>query len=156
MATIAIRAVREASEYPQLVEIWRSSVAATHDFLAESDRVDIEQRLVSDYFPQVSLLVAERDGRPVGFAGVVEGSLEMLFVKADMRGTGMGSALLEHAMDEFGVRSLDVNEQNSQAVEFYRHQGFEVVGRSEVDDQGRPYPLLHMRVPAVRADARRR
>ena len=38
----------------------------------------------------------------------------------------------------------DVNEQNVQAVGFYRHMGFVVVGRSPTDDAGRPYPLLHM------------
>jgi putative acetyltransferase len=39
---------------------------------------------------------------------------------------------------------VDVNEQNEQALGFYRHLGFEVVGRSPLDGQGKPYPLLHM------------
>jgi putative acetyltransferase len=37
-----------------------------------------------------------------------------------------------------------VNEQNEQAVGFYRRMGFEVVGRSPDDSMGKPYPLLHM------------
>ena len=41
--------------------------------------------------------------------------------------------------------TVDVNEQNHGAVGFYRHIGFEVTGRSDLDDQGRPYPLLHLR-----------
>ena len=45
---------------------------------------------------------------------------------------------------------LDVNEQNEQALGFYLHMGLEVVGRSERDDFGKPYPLLHMRVTAER------
>jgi putative acetyltransferase len=40
---------------------------------------------------------------------------------------------------------VDVNEQNDGAIGFYGHLGFEVTGRSEFDDQGRPYPLLHLR-----------
>ena len=43
-------------------------------------------------------------------------------------------------------RTLDVNEQNPQAVGFYEHEGFVVAGRSPVDDAGRPFPLLHMRL----------
>jgi putative acetyltransferase len=42
---------------------------------------------------------------------------------------------------------VNVNEQNAQAVGFYSRSGFVVVGRSELDDAGRPYPLLHMSKP---------
>ena len=41
---------------------------------------------------------------------------------------------------------MDVNEQNVSAAGFYAHRGFEVVGRSETDEAGRPYPLLHLRL----------
>jgi len=126
------------------VAIWRSAVDATHDFLLDTDRDAIEAQLASDYFPAVSLWVAARDGRPVGFSGVVGTSLEMLFVAAEERGSGVGSALLAHAVDNLGVTTVDVNEQNEQAVGFYAHRGFEVVSRSETDEAGRPYPLLHL------------
>jgi putative acetyltransferase len=43
--------------------------------------------------------------------------------------------------------TTDVNEQNAQAVDFYEHLGFERTGRSEMDNQGRPYPLIHLRLP---------
>jgi ribosomal protein S18 acetylase RimI-like enzyme len=60
--------------------------------------------------------------------------------------------LLDHAVSVFGATSLDVNEQNLQAVGFYRHMGFEIVGRSELDGAGKPYPLLHMRRSGLVAD----
>jgi putative acetyltransferase len=44
-----------------------------------------------------------------------------------------------------GATQLDVNEQNEQAVGFYRRLGFEVVGRSAEDGLGQPFPLLHMK-----------
>jgi putative acetyltransferase len=44
-----------------------------------------------------------------------------------------------------GATKVDVNEQNDQAVGFYRHMGFEVTGRSAVDDLGQPFPVLHMK-----------
>ena len=90
-------------------------------------------------------LIAARDvrGRIDGFAGVAGDMLEMLFVHARARGRGIGRALLLRAVDA-GVTRLDVNEQNPDGLGFYRHMGFEVVGRSPVDGQGRPFPLLHM------------
>ncbi len=148
---ISIRSALGPEEYPRLVAVWRSAVDATHDFLAAEHREEIESHLASDYFPQVALFVAVRGGVPVGFAGVAEGNLEMLFVDAAARGTGVGSALLSFVIAGHGVRTVDVNEQNAQAVGFYRSRGFRVTCRSELDDQGRPYPLVHMAVPGAAA-----
>ena len=47
-------------------------------------------------------------------------------------------------IDVDGARAVDVNEQNPQALAFYKRQGFRIVGRSAQDGQGMPYPLLHM------------
>jgi putative acetyltransferase len=71
----------------------------------------------------------------------------MLFLDPPVRGQGGGKLLLDHAVRVFGGTSLDVNEQNPQAVGFYLHQGFEVIGRSPLDGLGKPYPLLHLALP---------
>lgn len=144
LTAVRIRDCVGPAEYPRLVAIWRSAVDATHDFLAEADRAAIESQLADNYFPGVRLTVAEIDGDPVGFAGTAGENLEMLFVHADARGHGVGTALLDHAIAEPQVHLVDVNEQNEQAVGFYVRRGFVVTGRSERDDAGRPYPLLHM------------
>lgn len=39
---------------------------------------------------------------------------------------------------------VDVNEQNEQAAGFYRHMGFVVKHRSALDEQGNPFPVLHL------------
>ena len=55
---------------------------------------------------------------------------------------------MEHAQAlRGGDLTVDVNEQNPAAVGFYEAVGFAVVGRSPLDDAGRPFPLLHMRRP---------
>ena len=43
------------------------------------------------------------------------------------------------------MERLTVNEQNPQAKGFYEHMGFHVYKRTELDEQGNPYPLLYMR-----------
>lgn len=144
LTAVRIRDAVGSAEYPRLVAIWRSAVDATHGFLADADRADFEGQLIGVHFAAVRLTVAEIDGVPVGFAGTAGERLEMLFVHADARGRGVGSALLRHAIAEQGIRVVDVNEQNEQAIEFYLRRGFVVTGRSELDEAGRPYPLLQM------------
>lgn len=72
----------------------------------------------------------------------------MLFISPAYRGKGVGVALLDLTVRELGVTDVDVNEQNAQARGFYEHEGFEVIGRSETDKQGEPFPILHMRLKA--------
>lgn len=152
-SSLTIRDCLGVNEYPRLVEIWRSAVRATHDFLSEDDFLEIESHLVPAYFPAVKLLVAERDGTAVGFAGVAEQNLEMLFVHDAERGGGVGTALLNAAIEKFKVQRVDVNEQNPGAHGFYLSKGFTVIGRSEVDGAGKPYPILHMQLDKSARDS---
>jgi putative acetyltransferase len=55
---------------------------------------------------------------------------------------------VDHARALHGELTVDVNEQNAAAVAFYQACGFVNEGRSELDESGRPYPLLHMRLAA--------
>ena len=59
--------------------------------------------------------------------------------------------LVEHARATRGELTVDVNEQNTGAVDFYAACGFVVEGRSELDGTGRPYPLLRMRLARAAA-----
>lgn len=127
-----------------VVALWRASVEATHTFLTPPE-IDAIEAYVPDAIRAVPLLEVAMagDGHPVGFAGIDGDMLEMLFVAPDLRGTGVGSLLLDRAFVQ-GARRVDVNEQNPQARGFYERKGFRVIGRSELDDQGAPYPILHM------------
>ena len=129
-----------------LAGIWRASVRATHDFLSESDYRDIDTLVAEHYLPATRVWVAlDEAGRARGFLGLSGAHVDALFIDPVSRGQGVGRRLLAHAESRAGRLTVDVNEQNLQAVGFYRHMGFEVAGRSPTDDAGRPYPLLHMR-----------
>jgi putative acetyltransferase len=132
-------------DYVELLAVWEASVRATHDFLREEDIESLKPLILNEYFRGVRLrCVRSRAGGIMGFSGVAEGKLEMLFIGPENRGRGIGAALCRHAVRELGVEAVDVNEQNPQAVGFYEHMGFKVVGRSALDGQGNPFPLLHM------------
>ncbi len=78
--------------------------------------------------------------------GIEGQKLEMLFVTAEKRGKGIGKKLIEYGIKNFSINELTVNEQNPQAKGFYEHLGFQVYKKSETDEQGKPYPILYMRL----------
>ncbi|MBE7734178.1 acetyltransferase [Devosia faecipullorum] len=129
----------------RVLDIWRSAVDATHDFLAREDRVAIEAEVVS-FFPHVNFVLASDEADvPQGFMFLHDGHLEALFVAPEKHGLGIGKLLIGSALRDNPGLTTDVNEQNQSALGFYEHQGFERTGRSPVDGQGRPYPLIHLR-----------
>lgn len=131
----------------ELLEIWEASVRATHLFLS-----DAEVNQIKEYVPQAlggveHLMIARDDSsRAIGFMGTENGRLEMLFLSPTDRGKGMGRALVQYGILNYGVREVTVNEQNPQAVLFYRHLGFETYKRTDHDEEGNPYPLLYMKL----------
>jgi len=144
-----IRKARK-EELVDLIEIWRRSVRATHDFLSEADFRAIEKDVAEKYLPCAALWVAVgQDDAPLAFMGLEATHIDGLFVDPDERGKGLGAHLVAHARKIGGEGlTLDVNEQNGQALGFYRRMGFQVTGRSPRDGDGRPYPLLHMTLQA--------
>jgi putative acetyltransferase len=82
---------------------------------------------------------------PVAFLGGSGREIESLFVDPSAHGRGVGRLLTE-AFDATGEGELrvEVNEQNHGARAFYERLGFRVIGRSPLDGQGRPYPLLQL------------
>ncbi|WP_299157735.1 GNAT family N-acetyltransferase [uncultured Tenacibaculum sp.] len=133
------------NEYQEVVNVWESSVRATHDFLKEEDIQYFKPLILNTYLDAVELRCIRNNQKEIiGFLGVAEQSLEMLFIHPEYRGRKIGKTLLEYSIHNLNVTKVDVNEQNEQAVGFYKHYKFEIIGRSELDATGKPYPTLHM------------
>ena len=131
-------------EYQMIVSLWEASVRATHHFLPESDIEYFRPLILNQFLDAVDLWgLYENDGL-LGFLGVHDQKVEMLFIHPHAMGKGFGKLLLLHPIHELRADKVDVNEQNPDAVAFYRHMGFEVVNRSPLDGLGKPYPILHM------------
>ncbi|NYZ64407.1 acetyltransferase [Endozoicomonas sp. SM1973] len=138
----------DKTEYIEIVNVWEVSVRATHDFLTEADIQFFKPKILNEYLKAVEHLWCAKSskGQIIGFVGVAEDNIEMLFISPESRGNGVGKLLTSYAVEQLGANKVDVNEQNTQAVGFYERLGFKVVNRSEVDGLGKPYPLLHMQL----------
>ena len=137
---------RNSELIENLLDVWENSVKATHLFLSDDEINNIRQ-----YVPQALkgvpvLVIAENEnGNLVGFMGIADKMLEMLFILNECRGQGIGKQLLQYGIENYLINELAVNEQNPLAKGFYEHLGFEVYKRTETDEQGNPYPLWYMK-----------
>ena len=131
----------------KLLKIWGNSVRATHNFLSNE-----EIEIIKYYVPQAinavqHLFIVENDNNEIiAFCGTENSRLEMIFIVSSERGKGVGKTILEYIVKNYNISEVTVNEQNTQAVGFYKHIGFESYKRSDLDEQGNPYPLLYMKL----------
>jgi putative acetyltransferase len=137
------------TDHDVLVGIWLRSVRSTHTFLSEEDIQSFlpatRDYLTSDE-PELWILCSD-SGAVMGFMGMAGSEIAALFFAPEFRGRGGGRQLVRHAQELRGELIVAVNEQNVAAHGFYEACGFVVEGRSDLDDAGRPFPLLHMRLP---------
>ena len=131
----------------EILDTWESAVRATHNFLSEEDIISIKPQVIEGA-KYVSKLLCVRDKKDIikAFMGIHDSKIEMLFVSNDSRGKGIGKKLVNHAIEVLNINYVDVNEQNPQAVGFYKHMGFQIFERSEFDEQGNQFPILHMKL----------
>jgi len=132
----AIRTIARDSwevDYPEILSRETVEEAVEDWYGAEQVKNAIEA-------PLAFLLVAERDGNPVGFLhGVLDGdtgAILRLYVHPDHRGEGVGtdlfdaihSAFVDHDVDQIQGMVLAANEPGNS---FYRHLGMEQVDSGE-------------------------
>ncbi len=127
----------------ELIDVWEKAVRSTHHFLSEEDLDYYRSRIRDIYFDAVDLYVV-RNPNVLAFMGLSDDMIEMLFVLPSEQGKGYGSALLNYAFEEKHIRKIDVNEQNTEAYQFYINRGYHAVAKDEVDAEGKPYPIIHL------------
>ncbi len=141
--------VRERTEIliNQLLKVWEDSVKSTHLFLSNDEINKIKEYVPQAIFGVLHLVIIENEIRePIAFMGIEDTKLEMLFIKNSDRGKGLGKQLLNYGIENYNVNELAVNEQNPKAKGFYEYMGFKTYKRTQLDEQGNPYPILYMRL----------
>lgn len=134
-----------SDDLKSILKTWESSVRATHSFLDEEAIIKLIPQVEEGVKFVNNLLVMRNESDSIiAFEGIHDGKIEMLFVNDDYRGKGIGKCLIFEAIENYNATLVDVNEQNTQGVGFYKHIGFKVISRSETDEAGNPYPILHL------------
>ncbi len=136
---------RNADLVAILAVTWQRAVMVTHTFLSEQDIKGTLPTVIKALAVIDNLYVKYCDGLPVGFIGIADEKIEMLYVHPDHFKKGVGKELLTYADEAGDINYVDVYEQNTGAVEFYKHYGFVVYDRIDTDDMGRPFAVIKLK-----------
>jgi GNAT superfamily N-acetyltransferase len=129
--SLALRLARP-EEHDELEELQRRASLELPEYrdqlIANPDAIHLPAAQIANG----QVIVAEVDGEIAGFAAVVGGELDGLFVEPDLWGSGIGRALADAAAHEARKRGLALTVvANPRARRFYEHCGFTVEGEVE-------------------------
>ncbi|HEV2596518.1 MAG TPA: GNAT family N-acetyltransferase [Sphingomicrobium sp.] len=138
--TIILRRARP-SEHDELEQLQAHASLELPEYrdrlLANPDAVHLPPAQIANG----QVIVAEYRGQVAGFAAVVGGELDGLFVEPDLWGRGIGRALINAAIKEARSKGLALSViANPSVRRFYESCGFTVEG----DEQTRFGPAFRM------------
>ena len=76
----------------------------------------------------------EHTNEVTGFISLINNYIAALFVPPDRQGQGIGQTLMAHVKQQHPELELNVYAENTQALAFYKRQGFTVT-REQTDEQ---------------------
>lgn len=141
--------IARAKHYQQLISLWECAVRATHHFLSEEDISQYRLLIHDYYFDRLKLFCYRKDKKIAGFIGVSQGDIQLLFVMPGHMGLGIGTVLVEFAVKKLGAKTVNVNVQNTAAIDFYTKLSFEPTGICQTDSAGKPFPVMSMKLRSV-------
>ena len=80
------------------------------------------------------LWVFDEDGVVKGFMWVDSRQIKKLFVEPVLQSCGIGSKLLEYAVDKLGATYLWALEKNTRAIAFYKRHGFQTTEEKMLEE----------------------
>ena len=114
----------DAKHLVSLINTWESAVAVGHPFLSERFLNAERKNISSIYLPSGDAWVVMRGETVSGFSILHGNDVGALFVRPECHGQGVGTALLNKALEIHKQLTVEVFKDNTSAVRFYLNYGF--------------------------------
>ena len=126
-----IKAIDEdAAEISQILEDW---AASNHEIPLVHN---VEERADYGYWllEHTSVTMIHNSSGVVGFLALEKHIIQGLYIKKDFQGFGFGQAAIKFAQKQFEELRLWVFQSNIGAQKFYQRLGFQIVEKSDGED----------------------
>ena len=119
-----------------VIRIWLEASAIAHSFIPRSYWENKVPDMRNKYLPQSQTLVNEDEhtNEITGFISLIGNYIAALFVSPDRQGQGIGHSLMPRIKLQHPELELNVYAENTQALTFYKRQGFTIT-REQTDEQ---------------------
>ena len=101
--------------------------------------------LMKRYEAELASVLVYDDGNVKGFVRTEGAEVKKLFVEPVLHGRGIGSALLERAIREYGADRLWALEKNVRAIRFYQRHGFTLTNERKPEEGTAEYLVMMRR-----------
>ncbi|OCG31838.1 hypothetical protein A9G34_07620 [Gilliamella sp. Choc4-2] len=118
----------QPADLDKIMEIWLQANQQAHNFI-NPEFFKKNYELVKMLIPMSTLYVQDLNGVK-GFIGLTENYISGLFVDHKFRHKGSGKALIEKAKQRHNELFVHVYRKNTDAINFYLSQNFNIVSES--------------------------
>jgi GNAT superfamily N-acetyltransferase len=121
---------KDAAEISQILEDWAASnceIPLVHNV---EERADYGRWLLE----HTSVTMIHNSCGVVGFLALEKHIIQALYIKKDFQGFGFGQAAIKFAQKQFKELRLWVFQSNIGAQKFYQRLGFQIVEKSDGED----------------------
>ena len=134
IARMGLRRAREANQ-AAIVDICKTSITTTYGVFMDPERMRpwVEGREVEEYVARMwsRMTLAVQDETVLGVVAVEGAIIDLLWVRDDLRGRGIGSALMDRAESglaaDHDVAKLECFAPNLTSIGFYEARGYTAV-----------------------------
>ncbi|OTP83511.1 GNAT family N-acetyltransferase [Gilliamella apicola] len=129
----------KSADLDKVMEIWLQGNEQAHNFIDSNffkQNFDIVEMLI----PMSTVYVQDLDGVK-GFVGITENYISGLFVEQGYRRQGTGKALVNKAKQRYNELFVHVYKKNTDAVNFFLSQNFEIISES-INEESNESELL--------------
>ena len=134
----------KSTDLDKVMEIWLQGNEQAHNFIDSNffkQNFDIVEMLI----PMSTVYVQDLDGVK-GFIGITENYISGLFVEQDYRRQGTGKALVNKAKQRYNELFVHVYKKNTDAINFFLSQNFEIISESINEESNESELLLRCNI----------
>ncbi len=129
----------KSTDLDKVMAIWLQGNEQAHNFIDSNffkQNFDIVKMLI----PMSTVYVQDLDGVK-GFIGITENYISGLFVEQNYRQQGTGKALVNKAKQHYNQLFVHVYKKNTDAINFFLSQNFEIISES-INEESNESELL--------------
>jgi len=116
-----------SADCDNVLNVWARASALAHPFLDKEFLERERHNIPNVYLPIAETWVWESGGQVVGFLSLLGNEVGAIFVDPELHRSGIGRALINHALALRGELEVEVFKRNLLGRAFYAKLGFELL-----------------------------